>query len=134
VSADHLTRLADAESGQVLIERLELATSFWQRFRGWQFRALPPAGTGLLIAPCNSIHTCWMRFAIDVVFLDAMGVVLAVKPGVAPWRISMPVKHAKAVLEIPARRVKLMVGQRLAIAGGRQVPLLAGFAVIDSAD
>jgi uncharacterized protein len=134
VSGGDTPRLVDADSGRVIVERLELATTFWTRFCGWQFRALPPAGTGLLIAPSNSIHSFWMRFAFDAIFLDATGHVVAVKSGVAPWRIVMPVWKAKAVLEIPARRVKVMVGQRLAIAGGRQPPVLAGLVLIDCAD
>jgi uncharacterized membrane protein (UPF0127 family) len=127
-------RLVDADSGRVLIERLELATSFWRRFCGWQFRALPPPGAGILLAPCNSIHTFWMRFAIDVVFLDTEGVVQAVKLSVAPWRIVWPVAKARAVLEFPAGRITLTPGQRLAVAAGPPSTVLAGFPAWDAGD
>jgi uncharacterized membrane protein (UPF0127 family) len=46
-----------------------------------------PAGCALLIPGCDSVHTAWMRFAIDVVFLDADGRVLRVATGVTPWRV-----------------------------------------------
>jgi uncharacterized protein len=134
VIAANRGRVVNAESGQTLVSRLELATTFWQRFLGWQFRSLPQAGSGLLIAPCNSIHTFWMRFAIDAIFLDAKGHVLAIKARVVPWRIVLPVSKAKCVLEIPAGSAEVKVGQRLAIADIRVTPLLADFIASESAD
>lgn len=77
-------------------------------------RALPPE-QALLIAPCNNVHTFCMRFAIDVVFLDRDGVVLAIVPHVAPWRIAAA-RRAHACLELAAggaARFGLAVGQHL---------------------
>lgn len=117
MSRQTLPQVVDAETGRVLVKRLALATTFWQRFWGWQFRSPPPAGTALLIAPCNSIHTFWMRFAIDVAFLDERGKVLALQSRILPWRIVFPVAGAKAALETPAAQCPVIAGQRLAIAG-----------------
>ncbi len=64
-------------------------------------KSLAP-GTGLLIAPCNSIHTFFMRFDIDVVFMDRGGKVVAVKRNIKPWRMTLPVFGAHSVLEMPA--------------------------------
>jgi hypothetical protein len=108
-------QLVDASDGRVLVERLEIAATFWQRFRGWQFCREPPAGTGLLLAPCNSIHTCWMRFAIDVAFFDEAGQVVHVASGVRPWRVVWPVRGAAGVIETPAGTVLLAVGMRLRV-------------------
>ena len=47
-------------------------------------RPLPPA-TGLLITPCNSIHMCFMRFAIDAVYLDQQGKILKITCHLRPW-------------------------------------------------
>lgn len=116
MSEKTLPELVDADTGRILAAKLELATTFWQRFWGWQFRAPPPAGTALLIAPCNSIHTFWMRFAIDVAFLDERGRVVALRSRVIPWRIVLPVAGAKAALETPASQCPVAIGQRLAIA------------------
>ena len=55
---------------------VHLATNFWQRFRGLMLRRPLPPATALLIAPCNSIHMCFMRFAIDAVYLDKQGRIL----------------------------------------------------------
>lgn len=51
-------------------------------------RALPP-GSGLLIAPCGSVHTIGMRFALDLVFMDAAGRVVRTVAGVRPWRCAV---------------------------------------------
>jgi uncharacterized membrane protein (UPF0127 family) len=63
-------------------------------------RSLEP-GEGLLLQPAGSVHTAFMRFAIDVVFLDRDLRVLRVAPSVAPWRL-VAQRGAKAVLELPA--------------------------------
>ena len=95
-------QLIDADSESVIIPRLELATSFWQRFRGLQLRAELPEDQGLLIKPCRSIHTHWMRFSIDVAMLDEDGLVLEVFSGVKPWRFVRQVRRTRSVLETSA--------------------------------
>ena len=65
--------------------RIEAADSFWGRFLGLMGRRSLPAGQGLLIAPCNSIHMCFMRFAIDVVYIDRDYRVLKIVHGLKPW-------------------------------------------------
>jgi uncharacterized protein len=59
------------------------------------------AGPGLLIPCCASVHTFGMRFALDLLFLDAEGTVLAERRGVPPGRFAR-CPGAAAVLEIPA--------------------------------
>jgi|SRR5215204_1590375 len=63
-------------------------------------RSLEP-GEGLLLQPAGSVHTAFMRFAIDVVFLDRDLRVLRVAASVRPWR-AVAQRGAKAVLELPA--------------------------------
>ncbi|MCL6560172.1 MAG: DUF192 domain-containing protein [Firmicutes bacterium] len=59
-------------------------------------------GEGLLIEPCNSIHTFFMRFPIDAVFYDRDKVVTAVYRRIKPWRVTGIISGAKGVLELPA--------------------------------
>ncbi|MGE0758186.1 MAG: DUF192 domain-containing protein [Pirellulaceae bacterium] len=80
-------QLVQSSSGQVVVPRLALAVTFWQRLRGLQFRRRLSSGSGLLLAPCRSIHTHWMFFAIDVAMLDSNGQVLALHRAVSPWSI-----------------------------------------------
>lgn len=105
-------RLIDRRTGEVLVQRLEIAADFWHRWLGWQFRRLPPPGYGLLLAPCSHIHTFWMRFAIDLVFLDRHGTVLAVRNDVPPWRVAFAPRGTWAVVEVPAAGSRgLVAGQ-----------------------
>ncbi len=59
-------------------------------------------GEALLIAPCNSVHTLFMRFSIDVAVLDADGRVLRLWPAMRPWRILMPVRGGSCIIELEA--------------------------------
>jgi uncharacterized membrane protein (UPF0127 family) len=58
-------------------------------------------GEGLVLAPCSSVHTAFMRFPLDLIFLDRGGRVLRVAAGVAPWRIRLHWR-AFAVVELAA--------------------------------
>ena len=103
-------RLVNADTGAILVERLELADTWWRRFRGLQFRAPLEAGEGLLLVPCNSVHTCFVRGPIDVVLLDLAGRVVAVRTRVSPWRVVFATKGAWATLELPGGHSMLRPG------------------------
>lgn len=115
MAADH--QLRDAQTGQVLVPRLEQATTFWQRLRGLMFRPALKPDEGLWIVPCRSIHTHWMRQSIDVVLMDRDGVVLSVHPNVRPWRMVHGTKDTHAVLETASGHLpqSVQVGCRLCV-------------------
>ena len=74
------------------------------------------AGAGLWLQPCNAVHTFFMRFSIDLVYVGADGTVLAIRELVRPWRLTAPVRGARAVLELPggtARGHGLLAGRRV---------------------
>ncbi|AEE90818.1 conserved protein of unknown function [Tepidanaerobacter acetatoxydans Re1] len=79
---------------------IEIADSFLRRFIGLMLRAELPSNQGLLLSPCSSIHTCFMRFPIDVVYLDEKNIVLA-KETMNPWKFGRRIKGTKKVLEGP---------------------------------
>ena len=100
--------------------RVQVADNFLQRLRGLMLRspASLPLGTGLLIAPCNSIHMMFMRFAIDVVYLAEDYTVVKTVKNVRPWLgISACFKKGTwAVLELPIGSIAhygLAVGKRV---------------------
>ena len=91
-------RLKRAPNGPTLAT-LEPARTLWARTKGLLGRAGLPPAQGLWIKPCNSVHTFFMRFALDLVFLDDDLVVRKVYRDVRPGRLIWPVWRAQSVLE-----------------------------------
>lgn len=60
---------------------------FYERARGLIARPAPEPGHGLLIPKCNAIHTCFMSYSIDAVFLDGNGGVVKTVKNIRPWRL-----------------------------------------------
>ena len=83
-----------------LVCRCRVATSFASRFRGLMGAAQLPPRSGLLLPRTSSVHTHFMRFPIDVVFLDGERIV-AVRRALKPWRFAAA-KGARSVLELAA--------------------------------
>ena len=79
--------------------RVEVAGTFRSRLRGLMLRPAPPPGDALLLTRTSSVHTCFMRFAVDVTFLDAGGRVLR-EVRLRPWRVAW-CRGARYVLERP---------------------------------
>jgi uncharacterized membrane protein (UPF0127 family) len=104
--------------GEVVCERCTLADSPVTRLKGLLGRDGLEQGEGLLLQPASSIHTFFMRFPIDVVFLDRTLVVVGIQDEIEPWRAAAQ-RGAKAVLELPAgesSRRGLAVGDQLTLA------------------
>lgn len=93
--------LVSEERGEVVCERCEVAERAPTRLRGLLGRRELPPGDGMLLRPSGSIHTCFMRFPIDAVFLDAELRVLRVRSELRPWRVAAA-RGARAVLELAA--------------------------------
>ena len=104
---------------RVVCASCSVADGVWTRFRGLMGRRGLESGEGLLLRPAGSIHTCFMRFPLDVVFLDGDLEVLRVAAAVRPWRARLQ-RGARAVLELPAgeaERVGIQAGDRLSLDG-----------------
>jgi uncharacterized membrane protein (UPF0127 family) len=103
------------ERGRVVCERCTLADRPLSRLRGLMGRRELAPGHGLLLRPSPSIHTCFMRFPIDAVFLDRELRVVSVRERLQTWRFAGQ-RGARAVLELPAgdaARRELAPGARL---------------------
>jgi hypothetical protein len=80
------------------------------------------AGEGLLILPCNSIHTHFMRFAIDVVYVSRALEVVHVDRAMAPWRFGRIHRGSHFVIELPAGAAEeTEVGDMLGMKGGSRI-------------
>lgn len=109
------TRTADALAAQV-----EIAVSRQDRTQGLLGRDRLAPSTALILAPCSAIHTLFMRFDIDAVFVDGEGRVVKVVEDLPPWRIAArPFAHA--VIEMAAGSLdpgRVEVGDRLRLVDG----------------
>ena len=104
--------------GRVVCEQLLVAARPLRRMRGLLGRRDLARDEGILLRPAGSIHTFFMRFAIDAVFLDRDLVVVGIEPELGPWRTAAR-RGAKSVVELASgecERRGLAVGDRLALA------------------
>ncbi len=112
-------KVINTTKNTVVVEKLELANTNWQRFKGLMGRKGIKAGGGLWLEPCADVHSLFMRFKFDAVFLDKDGIVLHLKENMKPWRISKYVFKGRVVLELPAGEIankKIEIGDELTIA------------------
>jgi uncharacterized membrane protein (UPF0127 family) len=106
----------------LLADHVESADSFMARLKGLLGRRSLPRGTGLLLRPCNSIHSCFMKLSFDAVFVNNSLDVVHIIEKMQPFRISPVVRKAKMVLELPAGTIPLTgtkIGDQLFFRKGR---------------
>ena len=112
--------LRNARSREVIATGVELALTRAERRRGLLHRdAIDPDGA-LVLAPCHAVHTLFMRFAIDVIFVDRAGCVRRVVRRLEPWRLAASFR-AHATIELAAGALdsrEVRVGDRLYLASG----------------
>ena len=85
---------------------IKIADTSFLRIKGLMFRK--EINEGLLIKPCNSIHTFFMRKNIDVLYLDKRGEIIKIVHAMKPWKVGPLVLKAKAVIELPENTIKEM--------------------------
>jgi len=104
------------ENGTIYLTHIYLANTFWTRFRGLQFLPELPSDTGLLLKPCRSVHTFWMRFPIHIIFLDGEHKVLEFRESVSPWSMVTPrAKGIVSTLEVATDKELPEIGEQLEI-------------------
>ncbi len=86
--------------GREIAVQVERADTFWRRGVGLLGRAGLPAGAVLWIAPCRSIHMFGMRFALDLLFLDADLRVVNIVRNIRPWQMASGGAGAHSVVEL----------------------------------
>lgn len=107
--------LVNARTGEVLGANIEVARSHWERMRGLLGRDGLTPGGGMRFNGTNSIHMAFMRFAIDVLYLDRTGRVVKLVYDLPPWRFSAA-RRAKVTVELPAgalRALDVRIGDQI---------------------
>lgn len=108
-------RLVNARTEAVLATAVEVAQTSVARRRGLLGRTGLPSGSALVLTRCNAVHTIGMRFAIDVAFVDAVGLVRRIVRDLRPWRMAVS-PFASMAIEFGGgelRGAALRVGDRL---------------------
>lgn len=114
--------LLNVTTDEPLAARIELAVTRRTRRRGLLGRYRLEPGSALVLVPCVAVHTAFMKFAIDVIFVSRLGRVVHVVERMQPWRASMA-PGAYGVIELAAgslARLDVRIGDRLCLvrAGG----------------
>lgn len=97
-------------NGEVICRKMIVASGLIERMKGLMFSEGLPDCDGFLIKPCNSIHTFFMRYPLDVIFLDKDFKVVKVMYDLAPWRMTSIYFKASQVLEMKAGTLKKNLG------------------------
>ena len=115
-----MIQVTNLTRNQPLVTAGRVANSYWSRFRGLIGAKPLQPGEGLLIVPCSSIHTHFMGFPIDVLYLNRGGEVVGTDHSLPPWRLGRFYKRVRGVLELPAGTAKASgteVGDKLQVEG-----------------
>jgi uncharacterized membrane protein (UPF0127 family) len=102
----HLRKAVNLTRNKTLANSLWVADTFLSGLLGLMGRRQLPAGEGLWICPCQSVHSMWMRFPIDVIFLNNQKSIIHMVENMKPFRVSKHVLTARSVLELPARTIQ----------------------------
>ena len=86
--------------GQQFVKDVQVADNFWLKLSGYMFRGKPHVN-GFIFEPCNSIQTTFMRFDLDLVFLNKENQVVKIIRNIKPWRFTAFYFKARKTLELP---------------------------------
>lgn len=111
-----MMRVVNCRNDRVFLSDMRETRGPWQKFAGLMFAPALGDARGVLFRPARGIHTHFMRFAIDLVYLDDDYRVRAIREAMSPWRLDL--RTAAAVIEANAGAVKaadLRIGDELRI-------------------
>ena len=106
----------NASNTKELSRNVDVADKLFKRMKGLLGKRDMEEGDALWIKQCNSIHTFFMRFPIDVIFLDKNNKVIAIRENLQPNRLTRLYSRAVSVLELPAGTIEAtatVVGDRI---------------------
>jgi uncharacterized membrane protein (UPF0127 family) len=101
-----MKKVAVILGNNIILNEVLLADSFFTRLRGLMFKKCIRESQGMLIKPCDQIHTFFMKFPIDVVFINKNGIVQEIIEDMSAGRTSRFVKQAGSVIEMNAGLIK----------------------------
>jgi uncharacterized membrane protein (UPF0127 family) len=99
-------QLVNLSSDQLVADNIDCAHTFFKRLKGLMFTSDLNSGAGLHIKPCQSIHTFFMKYSIDILYLNEHNVVVALDESMEPGKIGKRCSNAVSVVELPSGTVK----------------------------
>ena len=112
-------KITNTTRSTTLAEKARRAGGFLARGRGLMLSSPLPAGGGLVLDPCNSIHMFFMRYPLDIIFVSNDGRVVFMYRSIKPWRMGRVVRGAQMAIELPEgaiARSGTQVGDRVEFA------------------
>jgi uncharacterized protein len=106
--------MTNVRTGKTVTSSIDEAKGLWKSFKGLMFRKEMPADYGLIFRPAKGIHTHFMRFPIDLIYLDKNDAVSKIRPAMPPWRFDFT--NASGVIEMNAgvaSALDIQVGDKL---------------------
>jgi uncharacterized protein len=99
-------RLVNQSNGKQLAAKVKMADTFFSRFRGLMLTDSLPEGHSLCIQPCQSIHTFFMNYSIDVLYINENNEIVGADEQLVPARIGKRCKGAYSVFELPEGTIR----------------------------
>lgn len=90
-----------------IAEKVIIADSFLKRFKGLMLKKTLPANNALILKNCKGIHTLFMLFPIDAVFINKSGTVIYLAEYLKPWKTSKYIPNAYSIIELPSGSIDL---------------------------
>ena len=117
-------RLVDRTTGEILALEVKTADTFWGRLRGLMFRHKFPRGGAMLFKfqkpGRHSVHMFFVRFPIDLIYLNSDFRVVELRARLKPWRVYRPKTAASYLVELPAgtiARSRVGIGHKISLEG-----------------
>lgn len=98
--------LKNETTGTIISQNLKIADNYFSRLKGLMFTKELPDQDALQIIPCGQIHTFFMKYSLDVLYLDTDKNILSVDEELKPGKVGRHVKKAASVVELPAGKIK----------------------------
>lgn len=96
-----------SKQDQVVVTKVEVADTYWKRFKGLLGQKEMPQNYALIINPCKQVHMFFMKFPIGAIFLNEQNAVIA-KEQLKPWEVSKLQKKAKTIIETSPAKLELV--------------------------
>jgi len=111
-------KLVNKTRNTLISENLIIADTYYKRLKGLMFTKELPTNNALQISPCSEIHTFFMNFSIDVLYLDQNNIIISIDEQLKPGKIGKYVKGSVSIIELPSERIKsqgIKIGQTVEI-------------------